>query len=58
MSAEQVLILSSKGYFNVSEGTGTFMGCRDDMDVDMEPEETGVRDVGTVTARKAKNESD
>lgn len=53
MSAEQVLILSSKGYFNVSEGTGTFMGCRDDMDVDMEPEETGVRDVGTVTVRNS-----
>lgn len=53
MSAEQILVLASKGYFNVSEGTGTFMGCRDDMDVDMEPEETGVRDVGTVTVRNS-----
>ncbi len=53
VSAEQILVLASKGYFNVSEGTGTFMGCRDDMDVDMEPEETGVRDVGTVTVRNA-----
>lgn len=51
MSAEQVLILASKGYFNVSEGTGTFMGCRDDMDVDLEPEKTAVREAGTVTVR-------
>ncbi len=52
-SAEQILILSSKGYLNVSEGTGTFMGCRDDMDVEMASEETGVRDVGTVAVRNS-----
>ncbi|KUE73666.1 hypothetical protein AUQ37_08385 [Candidatus Methanomethylophilus sp. 1R26] len=44
-SAEQLLILASKGYIDVSEATGTFMGCRDDMDVDMSPEDAGVRDV-------------
>lgn len=51
MSAEQVLVLGSKGYFNVSEGTGTFMGCRDDMDVDMKEERTSVREVGSVGIR-------
>ncbi len=50
-SAEQLLILASKGYIDVSEATGTFMGCRDDMDVDMEPEDSGVRDAGTVAVR-------
>ena len=52
-SAEQVLILASKGYFNVSEATGTFMGCRDDLDVEIPSEEAGVRDVGSVAVRSS-----
>jgi len=50
-SAEQVLIQSSKGYFNVSEGTGTFMGCRDDLDVTIPEEDCSVRDVAAVAVR-------
>ena len=50
-SAEQILVVASKGYFNVSEGTGTFMGCKDDMDVDLDAEVCGVRDVGEVMVR-------
>ncbi|MCQ2085684.1 MAG: methanogenesis marker 3 protein, partial [archaeon] len=52
-SAEQILVVSSKGYFKVSEGTGTFMGCMDDMDVDMVEEATNVRDVGEVLVRNS-----
>ena len=52
-SAEQILVVSSKGYFTVSEGTGTFMGCKDDMDVDMEAESCGVRDAGEVMVRNS-----
>ena len=52
-SAEHILIITSKGYINVSEGSGTFMGCRDDMDVDMDAEVSGVRDVGQVMVRHA-----
>ncbi|AGI47482.1 putative peptidyl-prolyl cis-trans isomerase (rotamase), cyclophilin family [Thermoplasmatales archaeon BRNA1] len=51
VSAEQILVVGSKGYLNVSEDTGTFMGCRDDLDVDMVDEETAVRDVGCVMVR-------
>ncbi|MBE6527047.1 MAG: methanogenesis marker 3 protein [Thermoplasmata archaeon] len=50
-SAEQVLILASKGYYNVSESTGTFMGCRDDLDVEIPAEDSSVRDVGSVAVR-------
>lgn len=51
LSAEQILVVAAKGWFGVTEDTGTFMGCRDDMDVDMEPEDTGVRDEGAVMVR-------
>lgn len=50
-SAEQVLILADKGYMNVSESTGTFVGSRDDLDVSIPQEENGVRDVGSVGVR-------
>lgn len=52
-SAEQVLVVSSKGYFKVAEGSGTFMGCKDDMDVDMVQEANCVRDVGEVVVRNS-----
>ncbi len=52
-SAEHVLILASKGYFTVSEDTGTFLGCRDDTDVSIPAEENGVRDVGAVGVRRS-----
>ncbi len=50
-AAEHLLVVSAKGYVNVSEGTGTFLGCRDDLDVDLKAENTAVRDVGTVMVR-------
>lgn len=50
-SAEHLLIVSAKGYLNVSEGTGSFMGSRDDMDTDLVNEKAGIRDVGQVMVR-------
>lgn len=50
-SAEHLLVVSAKGYLNVSEGTGTFLGCRDDLDVDLKAEDAGVREVGNVMVR-------
>ncbi len=50
-AAEHLLVVSAKGYLNVSEGTGTFLGCRDDLDVDLKAEDTGVRDIGNVMVR-------
>lgn len=50
-SAEQVLIAASKGYLNVHEDTGTFMGCRDDLDVDIPVEKIAVREEGAVCVR-------
>lgn len=50
-SAEQVLVLSSKGYLNVSESTGSYMGCRDDLDVTIPAERSDIRERGSVTVR-------
>lgn len=50
-SAEQFLIAASKGYIGVSESSGTFMGCRDDMDVDIPVEDIRVREAGSVCVR-------
>lgn len=50
-SAEHVLILSSTGSIGISQATGSFLACTDDMDVDIHKEESKVRDVGAVTVR-------
>jgi putative methanogenesis marker protein 3 len=50
-SSEHILIMGSKGYINVSEATGSFAGCRDDMDVEIPNESHGIREVGTVAVR-------
>ncbi len=50
-SAEHVLILSSKGTINVSQATGSYLACTDDMDVDIPAEDCRVRDAGAVTVR-------
>jgi len=50
-SAEQILILGSKGYFNVTESTGTLIGCSDDLDVTLPPEGRVTREVGSVAVR-------
>ncbi len=52
-SAERVLIVGSKGYINVDESTGSFLGCRDDMDADLPDEKHAVRSPGSVTVRSA-----
>ncbi|MDR3205814.1 MAG: methanogenesis marker 3 protein [Candidatus Methanoplasma sp.] len=53
VSAEQMLIVGSKGYFGVSDSTGSFMGCRDDTDASIPEESHKVRDAGGVTVRCA-----
>lgn len=50
-SAEHALILSSGGSMNISQSTGSFIACTDDMDVRIPKEDCGVRDVGTVSVR-------
>lgn len=52
-SAEHVLILSSGGAMNISQDTGSFLACTDDMDVSIPDEDHGVRNVGVVTVRNA-----
>ncbi len=52
-SAEQVLVLSSKGYINVTESTGSYLGCRDDMDVKIPEEKSAIRNRGSVTVRNS-----
>ncbi|MCL2295981.1 MAG: methanogenesis marker 3 protein [Methanomassiliicoccaceae archaeon] len=50
-SAEQILILGSKGYFNVTDSTGTLISCSDDLDVSVPDEHHSVRDAGSVAVR-------
>ena len=50
-SAEHLLILSSEGTLGITEATGSFMACSEDLDVDIPAEENRVRDVGSVTVR-------
>ncbi len=54
-SAEHVLILSSGGVMDVSEATGSFIACSEDMDVTLPAEDSKVRDVGSVTIRNDGN---
>ncbi len=50
-SAEHLLILASRGYLDISESSGTFAGCRDDMDVTIPEESSKVREEGSVMVR-------
>ncbi len=50
-SAEHLLILSSGGTIGVTEATGSFLACSEDMDVDIPAEDCRVRDVGSITVR-------
>ncbi|MDR1691126.1 MAG: methanogenesis marker 3 protein [Candidatus Methanoplasma sp.] len=50
-SAEQVLIVGSKGHFNITGTTGTMIGCGDDMDVSIPNEDHSTRDIGSVAVR-------
>jgi len=52
-SAEQVLIVGSKGYVNITDSTGSYAGSKDDMDISMSDEKHEVRDIGSVTVRNA-----
>jgi len=51
-SSEHILIMGSKGYINISEATGSFIGCRDDTDVTIPDESHGIREAGTVAVRR------
>ena len=50
-SAEHVLILSSKGSLGITEATGSFAACSEDLDVDAPAEAVRVREAGVVTVR-------
>ena len=50
-SAEQILIVGSKGHLNITESTGTLIGCSDDLDVSIPPEDHSTREVGSIAVR-------
>ena len=50
-SAEHILVLSSKGYMKATDVTGSYLACSEDLDVEIPPEDTGVRDEGCVAVR-------
>ncbi|NLL94939.1 MAG: methanogenesis marker 3 protein [Thermoplasmatales archaeon] len=53
VSAEHLLVLSGKGYLEVTDETGSFAGCSEDMDVDIPVEGRKVREAGSVTVRNS-----
>ncbi len=50
-SAEHVLILTSEGTLGVTESTGSYLSCSEDLDVNIPDEDRQVREVGAVTVR-------
>lgn len=50
-SAEHLLVLSKKGYFDVTESTGSFMASSADLDTEIPSENYIVRAPGVVTVR-------
>ncbi|MDR1954884.1 MAG: methanogenesis marker 3 protein [Candidatus Methanoplasma sp.] len=50
-SAEQILAVCSKGYLNVTQSTGTLIGCGDDLDVTIQEEGQFTREKGSVVVR-------
>lgn len=50
-TSEHLLILSDKGYLNISDATGSYAACSDDVDVTIPLEDTQVRDMGSVSVR-------
>lgn len=50
-SAEHVLILSKEGSLRLTDATGSYASCSEDMDVEMPVEDIRVRDAGSVTVR-------
>lgn len=50
-SSEQILAVTSKGHLNITESTGTIIGCRDDLDVRIPSETQSTREVGSVVVR-------
>ena len=53
VSAEQILILGAKGHLNVTESSGTMIGCSDDLDVSIPAEGRTNREVGSVAVRNS-----
>lgn len=51
LSAEHAIILSRKGSLGITESTGSYIACSEDMDVDMPSEDHRVREKGSVTVR-------
>ncbi len=50
-SAEHILVLASKGTLHISDSTGSYAACSDDMDVEIPEENHEVRAEGSVTVR-------
>ena len=50
-SSEHILAIGAKGYLNVSDATGSFVECRDDMDVTIPVESVDVRERGGMFVR-------
>ena len=51
MSAEHILVLSKNGYMRATDVTGSYAACSEDLDVEIPPEDVGVRDKGCVAVR-------
>lgn len=51
IAVEHLLITAADGKLEITEPAGSFIASSEDLDVDIKPEKTVVRDVGSVTVR-------
>jgi len=51
MSSEHMLVTTGKGYLTISDASGSYAACSDNMDMPLDDENKSVRSAGNVTVR-------
>jgi len=51
MSSEHILVTTEKGCMSISDASGSYAACSDNMDMPLDDEDKSVRDIGNVTVR-------
>ena len=51
MSSEHLLVTAGKGYLTISDASGSYAACSDNMDMPLDDENKAVRDIGNITVR-------
>ena len=51
MSSEHLLVTTEKGYISISDASGSYAACSDNMDMPLDDENKAVREIGNVSVR-------